>query len=110
MPSCPRAAGRAVDPQRLPASHPWREGVEIRKVGVVVDVEVGEEEVVDRRQRDRHGDDVAHAAGTEVEEEALAVAEFDHDAGAGLCSVTGIGVLPMNEIRISSGSEPSCPG
>ena len=40
--------------------------------------------VVDHRQRHPHRDDVAHAARAKIEEEALAVAEFNHDAGAGL--------------------------
>ena len=51
---------------------------------VVVHVQVGQEDVVDLRHRDAHGEDVLDAAGAEVEEEPVAVAQLDHDAGAGL--------------------------
>src|SRR5690242_20008068 len=47
-------------------------------------MEVGDEDVVDARDRDAHGEDVLDAARTEVEEEAVAVAQLDHDARAGL--------------------------
>ena len=73
-----------MDAQRLPAPHPRREGEEVGKVRVVIDMEMGEENIVDRLQRHRHRDDVAHAAGAEIKEEPLAVTQFDHDAGAGL--------------------------
>src|SRR5271167_888301 len=51
---------------------------------VVVDVQVGNEDVVNARNWDAHGEDVFDAAGTKVEEEAIAVAQFDHDARASL--------------------------
>ena len=75
-----------MDAQRLPAPHPRSEGEEVGKVRVVIDMEMGEENIVDRLQRHRHRDDVAHAAGAEIEEEPLAVTQLDHDAGAGLRS------------------------
>ena len=79
------ASGGPGDPQRhLPSSCPRREREEIGQVVVVVHVQVGNEDVVDLRHRDAHGEDVLDAAGAEVEEEAVAVAQFDHDARAGL--------------------------
>lgn len=51
---------------------------------VVVDVQVGNEDVVNLRQRDAHGEDVLDAAGAEVEEELVAVAQFYHHTRAGL--------------------------
>src|SRR5208282_6849066 len=51
---------------------------------IVVHVQVRDEDVVYARDRDAHGEDVLDAAGAEVEKEAVAVAQFDHDAGAGL--------------------------
>ena len=59
-------------------------GSEIGQVVVVVHVQVSNEDVVNARHRDAHGEDVLDAAGAEVEEEAVAVAKFDHDARAGL--------------------------
>jgi hypothetical protein len=47
-------------------------------------MQVGEEDVVNARDRYAHGEDVLDAAGAEVEEEAVAVAKLDHDARAGL--------------------------
>ena len=79
-----RAAGWSMHAQRLPAPHPRREGVEVGQVRVVIHMEVGEEDVVDRLQRHRHRDDVTHAAGAEIKEEPFAVSQLDHDAGAGL--------------------------
>ena len=80
-----RASRGPGDPQRhLPPSCPRREWEQIRQVVVVVHVQVGDEDVVNLRHRDAHGEDVLDAAGAEVEEEAVAVAQFDHDAGAGL--------------------------
>src|SRR5579871_2908726 len=51
---------------------------------VVVDVQVRDEDVVYLRDRHAHGENVFDAAGAKIEEEAIAVAQFDHDAGAGL--------------------------
>ena len=48
--------------------------------------------------------------GAEVEEEAVAVAQLDHDAGAGLGACGGNGQLPTNEMRISSGASFSADG
>ena len=50
----------------------------------MVHVQVRDEDVVDTRDRDAHGEDVLDATGTEVEEEAVAIAQFHHDACAGL--------------------------
>ena len=79
-----RPARWPMDAQRLPPPHPRREGEQVRQVRVVIDMEMGEEDVVDRLQRHGHRDDVPHAAGAEIEEEPLAVTQLDHDAGAGL--------------------------
>lgn len=70
--------------QWLPPSHPRSKGVEIRKVRVVIDMKMGEEDIVDRLQWHGHRDDVAHTAGAEIKEELVAVAKFDHDTGASL--------------------------
>src|SRR5271169_2704594 len=47
-------------------------------------MQVSNEDVVNARNWNSHGEDVLDAAGTKVEEEAVAVAQFDHDASAGL--------------------------
>src|SRR5271167_81834 len=84
-PEVRRASGRPSDSQRLlPSSCPRREWEEIGQVVVVVYMQVGDEDVVNIRNRNAHGEDVLDAAWAEVEEEAVAVAQFDHDAGAGL--------------------------
>ena len=75
-----------VHPQRLPAGGPGGEGKQVGQLAVVVDVQVSEEDVVDHLQRHLHREDVAQATRPEVEEEALAVAELDHDACGGLVS------------------------
>ncbi len=107
-----RAAGRAGDAQRLEAqTGRGRERQHVGKVGVVIDMQVGEENVVHQPDRQLQGDDVAHAAGAEVEEEALSVAELDHDAGRPAWSRRGgHGALPTKEIRISSSPSSSVPG
>ena len=73
----------------------------------MVDVEVGDEDVVDRLERHLRREDVAQAARTEVEEEAIAVPELDQDAGRRLVALGGNGQEPMNVIRISSGPSSS---
>src|SRR5271169_437429 len=45
-------------------------------------MQVGYEYVVNAGDRDAHGEDVLDAAGAKVEEEAVSVAEFNHDASA----------------------------
>src|SRR5208337_1407114 len=52
----------------------------------MVHVQVSDENVVNLLHRDTHGHDILEAAGAEVEEEAVAVAQFDHDTCAGLIS------------------------
>ncbi|MND78253.1 hypothetical protein D3C80_699630 [compost metagenome] len=52
----------------------------------MVDVQMGKKDVVDRLERHLHGEDIAHAAGAEIEEEALAIAQLDHDASARLAA------------------------
>jgi len=53
---------------------------------VVVHVKVADENVVNLRHRDTHGHDIPEAARAKVEEEAVTVAQFDHDTRAGLIS------------------------
>src|SRR5271165_2600715 len=80
-----RATGRTGDAQRhFPPSSPCREWQKIGQVVVVVHVQEGKEDVVDIRHRNAHGEDVLDAARAEVEEETVAVAEFNHDGRAGL--------------------------
>ena len=84
-PELRRASRGAGDPQRLlPAPAPGRERQQVGQVVVVIDVQVGDEDVVDLLHRDAHREDVLHAARAEVEEEPVAVPELNHDAGAGL--------------------------
>ncbi len=64
----------------------------------------------DHLYRHLHRNEVSERAVTEVEEEAFAVPQFDHDAGAGWDRVGGAGVLPMNETRISFGPSSSACG
>src|SRR5271167_1414801 len=47
-------------------------------------MQVCDEDVVDARDRYAHGQDVLDAAGAEVEKEAVAIAQFNDDAGASL--------------------------
>ena len=79
-----RATRWAGDPQRLPAPHPGREAVDVRELAVVIDVQMGDEDVVDHLQGHLQRDDVAQAARAEIEEEPLTVAELHHDRGASL--------------------------
>src|SRR5579864_6942098 len=60
----------------------------------MVHVQVGDEDIVNLRHRDAHGENVLDAAGAEVEEEAVAVAQFDHDASAGLLAPGRKGATP----------------
>ena len=50
----------------------------------MVNVQVSKEDVVKLRHRDAHREDVLDATRAEVEEEAVAVAQFNHDTCAGL--------------------------
>ena len=52
----------------------------------MIDMEMGEENIVNRLQRNSHRDYVPHAAGAEIKEKSLAVTQLHHDAGAGLCA------------------------
>src|SRR5208337_2189036 len=52
----------------------------------MVHVQVSNENVVNLLHRDTHGHDILEAAGAEVEEEAVAVAQFYHDTCARLFS------------------------
>src|SRR5208337_2857617 len=80
-----RTPGRPRDAQRLcPTTAPRRERQQIREVVVVVNVEMGDEDVVDVRYRHAHRENVFDAAGAKVEEETIAVAELNHDARTGL--------------------------
>src|SRR5208283_2427150 len=80
-----RASRGPGNPQRhLPSSSPRRKWEEIGQVVVVVHVQVGNEYVVNTRHRHAHGEYVLDTARPEVEEEAVAVAQLDHDARASL--------------------------
>ncbi|MNZ75351.1 hypothetical protein D3C78_938250 [compost metagenome] len=81
-----RTPGRTVYTQRLPAPHPRCKTVEVRQIRVMVDVQMGQKDVIDCLERHLHGEDVAHAAGAEIEEEAFAIAQFDHNASARLAA------------------------
>ena len=80
------APGRAVDPQCLEAAREGPEGIHVGQVGVVVGVQVADENIVDQRWRNLQCDRMAHASVAHVEEEPPrlvgAVAEFDQHRGA----------------------------
>jgi hypothetical protein len=70
-----RAPGRAGNPERLlPPSGPGRKRQEVGEVVVVVDVQVGDKNVIDLRRPRRPWRACSSRAGAEVEEEAIAVA------------------------------------
>src|SRR5271166_4210131 len=50
----------------------------------MVHMQVRNEDVVNARDRDAHGENVLDATGAEVKKESIAVAQFDHDACASL--------------------------
>ena len=80
--------GGAVETQRLPPARPCGEGVAIWEVGVVIAVQVGDEDVVDQGRRNLHCDGVLHAAVPQVEEEPArlraVVAQLDQHGGSRL--------------------------
>src|SRR5579863_5166089 len=47
-------------------------------------MKVGNKDIVDLRYGNAHSEDVLDASGAEVEEESVAVAQFDHDTSASL--------------------------
>ena len=80
------AARRTMNTKRLPAQHPRRERVQIRQVGVMIDVQVRQEDVVDPLDGNLHRHQVAMCSDSEVEKETLAVPQLDHNAGSRLRS------------------------
>jgi len=64
-----------------------------------------EKDIVDRHERDLHGDDVAETSGAQVEEEAVAVAHLDHHAPARLLTPRREGAAAHEEDAHLIGAE-----
>ena len=75
----------------------------VGKVRVVIDMEMGEENIVDRLQRHGHRDDVPHAARAEIKKNRLPFPSSTMMQVPAWARVTGIGVLPMKETAFRRG-------
>ena len=91
-----------MHPERLPAGGPWGEGKEVGQLAEVVNVEVGEEDVVDHLQRHLHREYVAQAAGTKSKKKRLPLPSSTMMQVAAWFRRGGNGQLPTKVIRISS--------
>ena len=89
---------------------PGREGIDVGQLAIVIDVQVGDEDVVDHLHRNLQATILRRQPGPRSKKKRFPLPSSTMIAVPACARVGGTGELPINEMRISSAPSSSIPG